>query len=262
LYLKYVQQGFIKLTAREVANGIQIAVEDSGSGIPVDKRETLFHRFQESLDRLNQGTGMGLSLCQGIVSLMEGQLYLDTEYDSGIEGFPGSRFIVELAVRPLSDHPLGIPEPSTALPSGSFVHDVAEVTLPATLRVLLVDDDTVLRKMLNRSIKRMAPGWKIREAANGETALSIVESEGLEAFDLILMDHYMASVEKSLLGTYTIHALRARGVTCRICGLSANDMNDAFRAAGADDFLFKPLATERSKLECDFRKVLGLRQDI
>jgi K+-sensing histidine kinase KdpD len=35
---------------------VRLLVDDSGSGIPLEKRERMFSKFQESLDLLNQGT--------------------------------------------------------------------------------------------------------------------------------------------------------------------------------------------------------------
>jgi CheY-like chemotaxis protein len=118
---------------------------------------------------------------------------------------------------------------------------------------LFVDDDPVLRKLFIRTAKTVAPGWSFREASNGETALRLVETE---SFDLIFMDMYMASVEKQLLGTETVVALRKKGVHCRICGLSANDKESEFLEAGADVFTFKPFPCEPRTLAKELYRVL------
>jgi CheY-like chemotaxis protein len=99
----------------------------------------------------------------------------------------------------------------------------------------------------------VAPGWSFREASNGETALRLVETE---QFDLIFMDMYMASVEKQLLGTETVVALRRKGIDCRICGLSANDKESEFLEAGADAFTFKPFPCEARALTQELCRVL------
>ena len=65
----------------------------------------------------------------------------------------------------------------------------------------------------------------------------------------------MASVEKQLLGTETVQRMRARGVTSRICGLSANDMQSAFLEAGANAFLQKPLPCKPDALSRALRHV-------
>lgn len=57
---KFIQEGFIRLKAEEVVldgnNNVRLYVDDSGCGIPAEKRELLFAKFQESLDVLSQGT--------------------------------------------------------------------------------------------------------------------------------------------------------------------------------------------------------------
>ena len=54
---KFIDEGFIRLRAGEDDDGIvRLSVDDSGSGIPAEKRQRLFAKFQESLDALNQGT--------------------------------------------------------------------------------------------------------------------------------------------------------------------------------------------------------------
>lgn len=49
-------QGFIRLKAAVVNGHVQLSVEDSGRGIPLQKRDKLFNKYQESLDLLSQGT--------------------------------------------------------------------------------------------------------------------------------------------------------------------------------------------------------------
>jgi len=128
--------------------------------------------------------------------------------------------------------------------------------LPETLSVLVVDDDLVLRKLLRRSLVRVAPNWTIQEASNGETSLVLTDTNN---FDLIFMDQYMASVDKQLLGTETVYALRAKGFANLICGLSANDMAEAFVKSGADAFLQKPFSCDQEGLREDLLSVLNSR---
>lgn len=53
---KFVSKGFIRLCAEEVDGCVRLLVDDSGSGIPSEKRERMFSKLQESLDLLSQGT--------------------------------------------------------------------------------------------------------------------------------------------------------------------------------------------------------------
>lgn len=103
----------------------------------------------------------------------------------------------------------------------------------------------IIRKLFIRTVKRIAPGWNIQEACNGETALHLVETND---FDLIFIDQYMPGIERPLLGTETVRQLRIKGVTSKICGSSANDVEAEFLEAGADAFMLKPFPCDRKIL--------------
>ena len=244
---KFVEQGYIRLRA-EVADGlVRIHVEDSGPGIPPEKRKQLFLKFQESLDVLNQGTGIGLCVCKNLSELMGADLYLDSSFESGLPGCPGTRFTLQLNQPPLE------------IENGFCgQHDPEEAKstkeLPGDLSVLFVDDDTILRKMFSRLLRTVAPTWRIREAGNGETALRLVDEE---RFDVIFVDQYMASVEKQLLGTETVQAMRSKGVQSVICGVSANDVEEQFLNAGADAFMAKPFPCKKDTLKVELNQLLS-----
>jgi CheY-like chemotaxis protein len=92
--------------------------------------------------------------------------------------------------------------------------------------------------MFCRTLQRIAPpDWRVTQASSGEAALRLIDNG--ETFDVIFMDHYMASHHKQLLGTEAIQALRSRNVHSIICGLSANDKEEEFMEAGADAFMLK-----------------------
>jgi signal transduction histidine kinase/ActR/RegA family two-component response regulator len=258
---KFVEFGFIRFRVDVLNDKIEIYVEDSGPGIPVEKRSNLFQKFQASLDILNQGTGIGLCLCKGLVDLLGGEIFLDESYDSGIVGSPGARFVIRLnasnsfnlfesataSIRSRTD--LSKLEESNENVPGS-VEDI--IILPDQMTVLFVDDDHVLRKLFVRAVRQVAPHWTIREAASGETAIQLVDSQD---FDLIFMDQYMASTEKTLLGTETVRVLRSKGVQSILCGLSANDLEKAFVTAGADAFIMKPMPCEKNLLTRELLRI-------
>jgi DNA-binding response OmpR family regulator len=66
----------------------------------------------------------------------------------------------------------------------------------------------------------------------------------------------MASVEKQLLGTETVRALRANGVNSIICGLSANHVEEQFYEAGADAFMMKPFPCKTDAFATELRSIL------
>jgi CheY-like chemotaxis protein len=270
--VKFVEKGFVRLQAEIVDGMVQLSVEDSGPGIPVEKRDRLFSKFQESLDSLNQGTGIGLCVCRNLIDLMDGNIVLDNIYDSGIEGSPGSRFVIQLNKPAVCIDSIDVDAEQDDSPSEAIEGKEGAVSkrmpcgddylpqeLPEKLSILFVDDDMLLRKLFARSIRKLMPAWEIHEASNGETALRLVDGN---TFDIIFMDQYMASVDKQLLGTETVRALRAKGVTSRICGLSANDMEKPFLRNGANGFLIKPFPCTKDPLTRDLLRILYEEPDL
>jgi signal transduction histidine kinase/CheY-like chemotaxis protein len=251
---KFVQQGYIRLRAEVVDNNVLMHVEDSGPGIPAEKQGRMFAKFQESLDVLNQGTGIGLCVCKNLSELMGADLFLDSSFDSGIKGCPGTRFTLRMNKAPL-DIENGLFD---RMERQDSIQSTKE--LPESLSVLFVDDDTMIRKMFSRTLKNVAPTWSIREASSGETALRIVDENEKDSFDLIFVDHYMASHTKQLLGTETVQALRLKGVSCVICGLSANDKEEEFLKAGATSFMLKPFPCQKDALKRELIRLLFMRE--
>jgi two-component system response regulator MprA len=103
-------------------------------------------------------------------------------------------------------------------------------------RVLVVDDDPPLRRMLQRTL--LAEGFQVTLAADGGAALSAAEQV---APDVIVLDVAMPGLD----GLAVCRRLRARGLPTPILMLTARDAvpdRVAGLEAGADDYLVKPFA--------------------
>lgn len=87
--LKNTVQGHIEVYYETDTDGIRISVSDTGCGIPPDKLEMIFERF-EKVNSFAQGAGLGLSICKSIVEKMNGVITVDSTM--GV----GSTFTVEL----------------------------------------------------------------------------------------------------------------------------------------------------------------------
>lgn len=88
---KFTERGTISVNV-ELAEGermVNVSVTDTGVGIPTEKYEQVFERF-EKLDEFKQGTGLGLSMCKTIVEHFGGKIWIDPEYHQG------ARFIFSL----------------------------------------------------------------------------------------------------------------------------------------------------------------------
>jgi PAS domain S-box-containing protein len=76
----------ITLTAKPQPDYVLFQVKDQGRGIPADKLETIFERFQQvnvSDSRQKGGTGLGLAICQSIVEQHEGRIWVESTLGEG-----------------------------------------------------------------------------------------------------------------------------------------------------------------------------------
>lgn len=93
---KYTEQGEIVLRARRVDDDIVVEVRDTGPGIPPDKLDYIFAPFtrvDESRTRLTPGTGLGLAIVRRLVTLLGGEVRVDSRVGEG------STFRVRLPTR-------------------------------------------------------------------------------------------------------------------------------------------------------------------
>ena len=79
----------VRVRARAVGELVRIEIEDDGPGVPPSLRDRIFDPFVTTKE-VGAGTGLGLSVCRGIVEAAKGRILLDPTYDGG------ARFVVEL----------------------------------------------------------------------------------------------------------------------------------------------------------------------
>ena len=80
--IKYTEKGAITFGYKLKGNMMEGYVRDTGSGIPVEKLNNVFGRF-EKLDLLKQGFGLGLSICKSILDKMGGEIWVESELGVG-----------------------------------------------------------------------------------------------------------------------------------------------------------------------------------
>jgi len=151
---------------------IAFSVSDTGIGIAAEQLSVIFEGFNQGgavAARRSDGSGLGLTISQGIVSLMGGRLEVESELDRG------SRFHFTLTFACEEDRALG-----QSLPP------------PATDRVLIVDDSEPARAALLNVTRSF--GWTSDGAASGWEALDAIHRSGAP-YDLIFIDWMMPELD-------------------------------------------------------------------
>ncbi len=156
----------ISVMLRPGVNGVTLSVIDHGRGIPADKLEAIFGRFQQvdaSDSRQKGGSGLGLAICRTIVLQHSGRIWAERN------PVCGSTFRVFLPYQPAP------PDPSEA-PGGIYDQEPGHGT------VLLADANAISRPRIAAQLGRH--GYRVVEASTVEQTLAAA-SEGVEA---ILLD--------------------------------------------------------------------------
>jgi two-component system chemotaxis response regulator CheY len=114
-------------------------------------------------------------------------------------------------------------------------------------KLLIVDDSSVSRMMIKGRIANLQPDWQVVEAASGDAALAVVESE---APDFITMDVNMPGMN----GFETVEKIRLTNLSARIVILTAN-IQESSRAKAdqlAVKFVQKPATLAAVQLAVDY----------
>ncbi len=211
---------------------LHFSVIDSGVGIPEDKREIVFEAFSQAGPGVAQtygGTGLGLAISAQLVSMMGGNIWLESAFGQGSTFHFTARF-----GRTTPDRI----EPTPA-PAPAFTH-----SRRGGLQVLLAEDNAVNQELVRHFLA--SAGHRVEVVRTGREALERLETPG--AFDLVLMDVRMPEMN----GIEATTAMRERekqtGAHIPIIALTAHAMKedrDRCLQAGMDDYVSKPVrATE------------------
>lgn len=230
--VKFTRNGRVVVRAarRGLSEGedflLEVSVADSGIGIPREKREQLFHSFNQlgaATARKHGGTGLGLAISKRLCELMGGGIRVDDMVNQG------TTFHFTVRLRPASKEDLAA--------EGALPLQAAEALDDALLRgsrVLVAEDNPVNASLLSLYLKKH--GLACEVAVNGRKAV-----ERALQFDLIFMDIQMPEMD-GIEATRAIRKLPG-GASPYIIALTAEAMKgDAERClnAGMDDYLTKP----------------------
>jgi len=219
ILIDVIENPLLGVQDEAVPSSLRIAVSDDGIGIPEDKLDTIFADLEQldgSMSRRYGGSGLGLTLAQQLVTLMGGELLVQSE-----EG-RGSTFTIQI--------------PMTVVEQVASVETGAEERGNLTgLNVLVAEDNMVNQVVLESMLEEL--GCQVTLADDGIEALTAMTEAN---FDMVFMDCQMPGMD----GLEATTAARDKGVAVPIVAVTANALSgDRERCidAGMDDYLAKPV---------------------
>ena len=235
--IKYTPKGSISLkiwhqpTPADNLIYLYCSVSDTGIGIKEEDLDKIFNSFTRVDTKRNrsiEGTGLGLPICQRLVTAMNGEFDVKSTYGKG------STFTFYILTECSGEEKTGVlnlknvrSKPTTFKPS----------FLAPKLRILAVDDNLVNLKVFQNLLSPYSP--QIETVTGGQEAVNIATKK---QFDIIFMDHMMPVMD----GVEAMQAIRRipSYKTIPIVALTANAISgvrEYYLKQGFDDYISKPI---------------------
>jgi len=221
--VKFTPSGEVRLRVAHAGDNVYFKVIDTGIGISPDQVARLFRPFEQadsSTTRRFGGSGLGLAISHKLAELMGGEITVESGPGCG------SVFTLHLPLPPAAAPPLAL------LPAR-----VAGARL-AGMRLLVAEDNEVNRLVVEAMLRREEAQFVFAE--NGLQAIELVQREGAETFDAVLMDVQMPVMD----GLEATRRLREVAPRLPVIGLTAHALteeHDRCQAAGMVAQLTKPV---------------------
>lgn len=234
--IKYTPQGEIVMGYECMPGQVRIYVKDSGIGIPEEKKNRIFSRF-EKLDTFAQGTGLGLSICKAIADATGGEVGFKSKANIGSEfwyiGYTDVEYVEKSEV---ADEDLN---------NKSTEHLSADSSVKIKDLNILIAEDNDSNYLL---IKKLLKDNQLTRAITGVEAIEKIKAQ---TFDIVFMDMRMPVMN----GLEATSLIREFNQITPIVALTANafdsDRENAL-AAGCNHFMTKPVK-KRELMDLLFR---------
>jgi signal transduction histidine kinase/DNA-binding response OmpR family regulator len=207
---------------------ITFSIKDTGIGIPVEKQQTIFERFEQADSETTRnygGTGLGLAIVKKLVAIQNGSIELNSKEQEGAE------FIVSL--------PYELPalnEPHFSDKTVQNAEGISVINFSPAAKILAVEDN----KMNQLLLRYIFQQWKLHLtiAKNGLEALEFLK---MKEYDLVLMDIQMPELD----GYDTVVYLRKQlNLQLPVIAMTAHALpgeREKCIQLGMNDYLAKPI---------------------
>lgn len=239
--VKYTNKGSVTFSLDyEEAGGdyiyLKVKIKDTGIGMKeedLDRLYTPFERIDEIKNRTVEGTGLGISIVQNLLKMMDSQMEVKSEYGKG------SEFNFAIKQRVISGEPVG--DISQSFRKSMSSHKKYHTSFHAPDAKILVVDDTAMNLTVVVGLLKDTQ-LTVDTATSGMQCLEMVEHN---SYDIIFIDHRMPEMD----GVETLHRLKNMGpknlsFNAPCIALTANAIAGAreeYLEAGFSDYLSKPV---------------------
>ena len=231
--IKYTDVGKINLTISSKKEGpketLLFKVEDTGIGIKEEDANKLFEKFTRLDDAVSkeiEGTGLGLTIAQKYLNLMEGKIWFESQY------LAGSTFYIEVPQTIVDATPIN----NVVLDNKSFLEK--EPLDCSKYNILIVDDNKLNSNLMIRLLERYH--FNIDCVSSGDECITKIKSG--EDYNMILMDDSMPEIS----GSETLKVIKELlgNDLPPVIVLTANaifGMKEAYINLGFSDYISKPI---------------------
>ncbi len=207
---------------------IQIAIKDTGIGIPADRIATLFDSFDQvdnSTTRKFGGTGLGLSISQKLVQLMGGEIWIESELDVG-----STVFFTVKAPKIKQETPSETKESASA--------DQITALEPA-LSILLAEDNLIHQKVMLKQLSRL--GYSADVVPDGAAAIDAARQK---QYDVIMLDTLMPNLDGVETAKIITTELETQPTIIALVSDGESVSHEAWQGLTVDKIVSKPFKIE------------------
>lgn len=232
--IKFTSHGYVRMflsidKARNTANTsyLMFRVQDSGCGIPEDKKDVIFGRFEQldsEKEMVTSGTGLGLSIVKSLVTLMGGTVYVESELNEG-----ASFFIIL---------PFGQASGGSNVSGATITSEFKSEKKYPNSSVLIVEDNRVNQVLIEHLLYEY--GIKPCYATNGREALELLKSK---RYDMVLMDIQMPVMDGYACTRQIRNKLKLSIPIVAMTAFALPGEKEKCLSYGMNDYLSKPIDT-------------------
>jgi signal transduction histidine kinase/DNA-binding response OmpR family regulator len=251
--VKFTEKGYVEVKAsihkkRDNKLWIRFDVIDTGIGIAQDHMDSIFDSFTQAgsdTTRKYGGTGLGLTISKQLVTLMGGDISVQSVLGQGT---------TFTAIIPFEEARVQEDVAKTK------VLDTRSLQRLGKLKVLLVEDNEFNRMVAEDTLKEIIPGVTLHTAVNGQEAILALRKE---QYDVVLMDIQMPVMDGVTATKLIRTTLPEPAKNVKIIAMTANVLQEdvqQYFEAGMNAYVSKPFNADELLLKMD--SVTGYRQPV